>query len=237
MFAPVRVSCRVSAVPDGATALPPWLCSLLLLPPGLPLPRAVCLEFRRPGGVLFYLHVGNPALSGPTTGKAPSSLSRVYREAFSAFASSACTGLLLQPIGCTRLPTSQAAVLSMSAFQLAAGCLTAGSPRTPQVHSLGMPVRTSAVLHALRSAGIIRGAASPSLGGDAVPPARGVQVAHEPLTRGLAADESARMRDAMLTPSPPGALLPEADPGTGKGRLNARRRRKIMEQRDAEIGH
>ena len=54
-FAPVRGSCHVSAVPDGAAALPPWLCSLLLRLPGSPLPRAICLKLRCPGGTLFYL--------------------------------------------------------------------------------------------------------------------------------------------------------------------------------------
>ena len=132
VFAPVRDSCDVSAVLDGAATMPPWLCSLLLLPSGSPLPRAIRLELRRPGGVLFYLnecarpdgqanrfgviHVRDPVVSGLTAAPALTSLSRAYRGTFSAFASSGCSALLLRPLGCTRLPSSQAAVLSISAI-------------------------------------------------------------------------------------------------------------------------
>ena len=55
-FAPLRGSCHVNAVPDGAVSLQPWLCSLLLLLPGSPLPRAIRLGLRQPGDALFYMH-------------------------------------------------------------------------------------------------------------------------------------------------------------------------------------
>ena len=100
----------MSTPPDGAAALPPWLFFLLLPPPGLPLPRAVCLELRCPGGALLYLHdcarldgkacrfgvthVRDAFVSGLTPGKALAFLSRAYRETSSAFAFTDCPDLL-----------------------------------------------------------------------------------------------------------------------------------------------
>ena len=111
----------------------------------------------------------DPIVSGPTAVPALTYLSRAYRETFSAFASSCCTTLLLQPLGCTRLPISKAAVISMSATQLAAGCLDATSLYALQSRPFGMLVRSAAVPNAFCNAGIMRRAVSPSIGGDAVP--------------------------------------------------------------------
>ena len=132
VFAPVHGSCHVNAVPDGAVSVPPWLCSLLLLPPGSPLPSAIRLELQHPGDALFYMHerarpdsqtgrfgvahVRDPTVPGLTPDKDLSCFARGYREVFSAFASSACSALFLQPLGYARLPNSRAAVLSMSAI-------------------------------------------------------------------------------------------------------------------------
>ena len=113
VFVPLRGSCHVKAAPDKAAALPPWPCSLLLLPPDSPLPRAIRIELRRPGCALYYLHecarsdgqadrfgvihVRGPVviIPGPSAAPALTYLSRAYREAFSAFASSCCSTFLL----------------------------------------------------------------------------------------------------------------------------------------------
>ena len=185
VFAPVRGSCHANAVSDGAVSLPAWLCSLLLLPPGSPLPCAIRLGLRHPGGALFYVHecvrsdgqadrsgvvyVRDPVASGLTPSTAPSCLARASREVFNAFAPSSCAALLLQPLGCARLPISKAAVLSMAVIQLAAGCLDVPSTSILRSRPLGMTVRSAAVLRAIRSAEIMRRAVPPSIGGDAVP--------------------------------------------------------------------
>ena len=72
------------------------------------------------------IHIRDPAASGLSAGRALSCIARAYREVFRAFASSAHSALLLQPLGCARLPLHQSALLSMAAIQLAAGCLDAG---------------------------------------------------------------------------------------------------------------
>lgn len=53
VFTPERGACHVNAVPTGAVLPPAWLCSLLRFPSGSPLPRAIRLELRDPGGAPF----------------------------------------------------------------------------------------------------------------------------------------------------------------------------------------
>ena len=151
----------------------------------------------------------------------------------------------------------QVAVLGMSAIQLAAGCLDAPNLRTLQSRPLGILARSAAVLHAFRSAEIMRRAVSFSVREDAVPegglysraaatggaragpggpsasgrrdrpycgaaPARGARAAHRHLARGLRADDQARTRDAMPRPGPAGTPIPEAAPGKGMAKPDAR---------------
>ena len=68
------------------------------------------------------VHVRDPVASGLTAGRALSVFARAYREVFLAFASSPYSALLLQPLGCARLPIRQAAELGMppSSLPLAA---------------------------------------------------------------------------------------------------------------------
>ena len=196
VFTPGRGVCRANAVPDGAASLPAWLCSLLLLPSGSLLPRAIRLELRDPGDALFYIHenaqpdgqtahfgvvhVCDLVASGLTAGKAFSCFARACREVLCAFASSTCSALVLQTPGCARLPTSQAGVLSMAAIQLAAGCLDVTSPNPLRSRPLGMLVSSAAVLESTRSAELTRLAVFPSIGGDAVPEGGGGTAARRP---------------------------------------------------------
>ena len=57
----------------------------------------------------------------------------------------------------------------MSAIQLAAGCPDVPSTHILRSRPLGMLLHSASVLHASRTAEIMRRAASPSVGGDAVP--------------------------------------------------------------------
>ena len=164
VFTPERGVCHDNAVSVGAVSLPAWLCSMLRLPSGSPLPRTNRLELRDPSDALFYVqefvppdgmtsrygvvYIHDPVAAGLTSGRALSCPARAYREIFRAFASSPYYALLLQPLGCARLPLFHAAQLSMAAIQVGAGCLDATCSTTLQSRPLGMLVSSSAALDA-----------------------------------------------------------------------------------------
>ena len=189
VFTPARGVCYVNAVPIGEVSSPPWLCSLLNVPPGSPLPREIRLELRCPGDAPFYvhnyvrpcglraqigmIHVRDPDVSALTAAYALTGLVRAYREVFIAFGSSARSALLLKPLGSHRLPVHQATLLSMAAIQLAAGCLRATCHRYLAARPLGMLVNMASALDAFRADEYARRGASTRVE-DAAPPEGGI---------------------------------------------------------------
>ena len=113
---------------------------------------------------LGAIHVRDPVASGLSAGRALSCIARAYRKVFRAFAASTHSALLLQPLGCARLPPHQPALLSMAAIPLADGCLDAACSDFLLSRPLGMLVISAAAIDAFRSAEVTRSAVSPSSG-------------------------------------------------------------------------